>query len=83
MKGSPAVQAAARRILFGDQSTAAAKALESAILQDHGDDGDLDDLVYALASYSPGEGRDHYGVDELRAEIIESLDVIDPSSYER
>lgn len=83
MKGSPAVQAAARRILSGDDSVSAANVLESAILLDHGDDADLDDLVYALASYSPRAGREHFGVDDLRAAIVAGLDVIDPSSYDR
>lgn len=50
---------------------------------DHGDDDDFDDLIYALASYSPREGREYYGVDDLRAAVVVGLDVTDPSSYDR
>jgi hypothetical protein len=83
VKGSPAVQVAARRILSGDDSISAANVLESAILLDHADDGDLDELVFALASYSPRGGHEYYGVDDLRAAIVDGLDVTNPSSYDR
>ena len=61
MKGSSAVQAAARRILAGDESVRAANLLESAILLDHGDDADLEELVYVLSVYSPEGGREYSG----------------------
>lgn len=80
VRGSEAVRSAARRILAGDESVRAANVLESAILVDHPDDDDLDELVYALSAYSPGGGREYYGVDQLRAAILEALGAPDRPS---
>ena len=73
MRGSEVVRSAARRILSGDESVRAANLLESAILADHPDEDDLDDLLYALAAYRPGGGRDYYGADELRVALLDAL----------
>ena len=80
MKGSSAVQAAARRILAGDESVRAANLLESAILLDHGDDADLEELVYVLSVYSPEGGREYSGAQEVRAAITAALLVDDTES---
>jgi hypothetical protein len=73
VRGSEAVQAAARRILAGDESIRAANVLESAILADLPDDDDVDELVYVLGMYRPGGGREYSGVDELRVAILDAL----------
>jgi hypothetical protein len=79
VKGSPDVQAAARRILAGDDSINAANVLESAILLDHGDDDDYDELVWALSMYHPRAGHPYFGVEELRAAVLAELADDDPA----
>lgn len=73
LRGSDAVQDAARRILLGDTSIDAANALESAILLDGRDDAE--DLLEVLALYSPSAGRPYADAEELRAAIVAVLGV--------
>lgn len=80
VRGSEAVRSAARRILSGDESVSAANVLESAILVDHPDDDDLDELVFALGTYRPGGGREYSDVDELRVAILDALGAPDHPS---
>lgn len=53
---APEVQAAARRVLEGDDSTFATGALEEALHAYHPYDEEFEDLLEALALYSPGTG---------------------------
>ena len=57
---------------------AAANALESAILLDHGDDDDedLEELVYVLSVYSSEEGREYARASDVRAAITVALEVV-------
>ncbi len=53
---APEVQSAARRVLDGDDSALASAALEEALHTYHPYDEDFEDLLEALALYSPGTG---------------------------
>ena len=63
---------AARQILDGDDSVRAANALE-ALLHDTDEGERFDDLVEALALYSPLDGPPHTNAEQLRAAIREAL----------
>ena len=73
LRGSEAVQDAARCILLGDASIDAANALESALLLDRR--GDEEDLLEILALYAPSAGRPYVDAEELRAAIVSVLGV--------
>ena len=73
LRGSEAVQAAARRILMGDASVDAANGLESALLVDQRDDEE--DLLQVLALYAPEAGRPYVDAEELRTAILSVLEV--------
>ncbi|MDQ1250365.1 MAG: hypothetical protein QG597_4744 [Actinomycetota bacterium] len=60
------VEELARRVLEGDESVAAARALEAAVLGQRLEDERLDDLMEALSLYAPGSGRQYYEAKELR-----------------
>ncbi|WP_157719996.1 hypothetical protein [Microlunatus sagamiharensis] len=67
------MQEAARRIVRGDTSIAAANALESALLLDRRDDEE--GLLEVLALYAPKAGRPYADEKELRAAIVSVLGV--------
>ncbi len=68
------VAEAARRILGGDDSMAAAAALEGALLAHHPYADEFEDLLEALAMYAPSLGPPYVGYpglcEELRRSVI-------------
>ena len=79
------IQELARRVLEGDESVEAARALESAVLDRHLGDERLDDLVEALSLYAPGSGQPYYEAKELREVVREAMPILreDQSPMER
>ena len=61
-------QEAAERVLT-DDSMDAARALEGVVLNDYPGDERLDDLLEALALYSPGEGPPYVNAEDLRSAV--------------
>jgi hypothetical protein len=66
----------AQRILAGDESVAAARELEAALLDQYPGDERLDGLLEALSLYAPGSGRAYYEPDELRKAIREAMSAL-------
>lgn len=65
--------AAAKRVLAGDESMAAASDLERVVLDDHPGDERLEDLHEALALYSPFDGSPYVDAEGLRRAIQDAL----------
>lgn len=59
-------EAAAQRVIAGDDSVAAANELERVVLDDYPGDERLDDLHEALALYAPGQGAPYVDAEGLR-----------------
>jgi hypothetical protein len=73
--------AAARRVLDGDDSIAAARALEAVIVEDYLGDERLEELLYILSMYSPAGGPPYTDAATLRREVavgLQTLDEVDP-----
>ena len=70
MNLTPRFDAAARRVLQGDESRQAASLLEGVVLDDHPGDERLEELLYMLSMYSPGAGAPYCDAKELR-EVLE------------
>lgn len=70
------LEAAAQRVLAGDESVQAAKELEGVLLDDYPDDDRLDDLLEALTLYAPGQPAPYVGVQQLRTAIMAALDAL-------
>ena len=66
-------EAAAQRVLAGDESVASANALERVVLDDYPDDERLEDLHEALALYSPGQGSPYVSAGSLRGLVLDAL----------
>ena len=66
-------EAAAQRVLAGDDSVIAANELERIVLDDYAGDERLEELHEALALYAPGQGSPYTGPDELRRAIRDAL----------
>jgi hypothetical protein len=67
----------ARRVLSGDESMEAARALEAAVLDQYPGDERLDDLLEALSLYAPGSGRPYYEPRELRDLVRDAMSVLE------
>ncbi len=70
---TPRFEAAARRVLQGDESREAASLLEGAVIDDYPGDERLDDLLYTLSMYSPGTGAPYCDAEELREALGRAL----------
>lgn len=66
-------EAAAQRVLAGDESVLAANELERIVVEDYPGDERLEDLHEALALYAPGQGPPYTGPDELRRAVRDAL----------
>ncbi|MHC8609887.1 hypothetical protein ACW4FP_19790 (plasmid) [Paenarthrobacter ureafaciens] len=77
-------QEAAQRILDGDESKIAAAALEGALLDEHLGEEDMEDLLFALALYAPGDSPEYYDSPQLRRTLQETLsNILLPRQEER
>lgn len=65
--------AAAQRVLAGDESIAAANHLERVVIDDYPGDERLSDLQEALALYSPGLGSPYVAAVSLRRLVLDAL----------
>ena len=63
-------EAAARRVLQGDESRQTANLLEGVVLDDYPGDERLEELLYMLSMYSPGVGAPYCDAKDLR-EVLE------------
>lgn len=72
MTVAPEVNAAARRILAGDDTALAAGALEEALNTHHPYEGEFEDLIEALALYAPSAGSSYTDYRQLCDAIRES-----------
>lgn len=70
MNPTPRFEAAAQRVLQGDESRQAASLLEGVVLDDYPGDERLEELLYMLSMYSPGVGAPYCDTKELR-EVVE------------
>ncbi|MFJ5956309.1 hypothetical protein ACIQC5_10155 [Paenarthrobacter sp. NPDC092416] len=50
-----------------------AQELEGVLIEEHLDDEQLDDLLYALSLYAPGEGLEYFDAHQLRIVLTETL----------
>jgi hypothetical protein len=66
MNSNDRFEAAATTGLDGGASLGAARALETVLVDDYARDERFDELPYALAMQSPGQGRPYYSAEELR-----------------
>lgn len=75
------LEAAAQRVLAGDESIAAANDLERVVLDDYPGDERLEDLHEAATLYSPGEGSPYVDAEGLRRAVRDALSRIgDPTA---
>lgn len=66
-------EAAAQRVLAGDESVIDANALERILTEEYLGDERLEELHEALALYAPGQGSPSTGADELRRAVRDAL----------
>ena len=66
-------EVAAKRVLDGDESMAAANDLEGVVLDDYPGDERLEYLHEALALYSPGQGSPYVNAEGLRRVVHDAL----------
>ncbi|GEK17057.1 hypothetical protein [Cellulomonas persica] len=76
-------EAAAQRVLQGDESRQAASLLEGVVLDDYLGDERLEELVYMLSMYAPGAGAPYCGPKELREVVERALSALRHPSEER
>ena len=62
-----------KRILDGDDSKNVAQELEGVLIEEHLDDEQMDDLLYALSLYAPGDGPEYFDAHQLRIVLTETL----------
>ncbi len=70
MNPTPRFDAAAERVLQGDESRHAASLLEGVVLDDYPGDERLEELLYMLSMYSPGAGAPYCDAQGLR-DVVE------------
>lgn len=73
MSVSERLRHVAERFLGGDESHAAAQALEGVLIEEYLGDVRTEDLLYSLSLYSPGSGRPYSDAAEVRRLILSSL----------
>jgi len=73
MNPTPRFEAAARRVLEGDESREAAAFLEGVAIDDYPGDERLDELLYKLSLYSPGAGAPYCDAEEVREALKQAL----------
>jgi hypothetical protein len=66
-------EAAAQRVLAGNESVVAANALERILTEEYLGDERLEELHEALALYPPGQGSPYTGADELSRAVRDAL----------
>ncbi|MET3773498.1 hypothetical protein ACJJV6_17610 [Arthrobacter nitrophenolicus] len=66
-------QEAAQRILDGDESKIAAAALEGVLLDEYLGEEDMENLLFALSLYAPGDGPEYFDGPQLRRTLQETL----------
>ena len=80
MNHNPRLEEAARRVLEGDESIAAARSLEEVVVNDYPGDERLDELVYLLSLYSPGVGQPYCDAQDLRTAVRRALADLEDSA---
>ena len=73
MKPSEKFLDLAKRILEGDDSKNVAQELEGLLIEDHLDDEQMDDLLYARSLYAPGDGPEYFDAHQIRTVLSETL----------
>jgi hypothetical protein len=73
MSVSERLHQAADRFLGGDESVAAAQALEGVLIEEYLGDERMEELLYALSLYSPGSGEPYSGAPEVRRLVLSML----------
>lgn len=77
------LEAAARRVLEGDESVQAANAVEQVLIEDYAGDERFEELHDALALYSPFERPPYVQAPELRERLSQAFLHLDNGSERR
>lgn len=77
VNATPSLEAAAMRVLQGDESRQAARSLEAVVLDDYPGDERLEELLYVLSMYSPGAGAPYCDGKDLRDVLRRTLTTLE------
>lgn len=74
MSVSERLNQAADRFLGGDESIAAAQALEGVLIEEYLGDERTEELLYVLSLYSPASGKPYSGAPDVRRLVLSTLE---------